>query len=502
MTEKPLVEMQGITKRFLNVTANDNIDLLLKPGQIIALLGENGAGKTTLMNVLYGYYQPDEGEILVEGKPVRFSSPKDAIDKGIAMIHQHFTLVPSQTVLENVMIGREGGFFLDMQKAKTRLLEIQKEFGLNLDPDAYVWTLSVGEQQKLEILKALYRRARILIMDEPTAVLAPTETIELFKTLQKLVATGHSIIFISHHLQEVMEISHKVVVLRNGCRVASEITSETSIKELATLMVGRELLERLDRGESQPGEEVMSVKGINARNHRDIRTLTDLSFHLKKGEILGVAGVSGNGQSELARILFGLDKPESGSVTIHGEEVPMGQPAAMIEAGMGRIPEDRISTGLCMDLSIRENLVLEKHSCDPFSKKGLLNADEIKSFAEKSIKAFSVKTAGAEAPVKSLSGGNLQKVILARELSGNPQVVVASQPTRGLDVGAMEYVHQAMLDEKKLGSGVLLISDDLDEIFLLSDRIMVMYGGKIMGEMHASEADRDTIGLWMSGVAS
>jgi len=499
---QPLVEMKNITKRFLSVTANDRVNLVLEPGQVIALLGENGAGKTTLMNVLYGYYQPEEGEIIIDGIPVNLHSPKDAIDRGIAMIHQHFTLVPSQTVLENVMIGMEDGFFLNPSKAKKRLLKIQEEFGLNLDPDAFVWTLSVGEQQKLEILKSLYRQARILIMDEPTAVLAPTETIELFKTLKKLVATGHSIIFISHHLQEVMEISNKVLVLRNGLLVAERDTPNTNIKELATLMVGRELLERLNRGDGKPGEAVMEVSSLNARNHRNIRTLQDISFTLKKGEILGVAGVSGNGQSELAKVLFGLEQPESGTLIINGETIPSGSPASVIHAGMGRIPEDRISTGLCMDLSISENLVLEQHSREPFSSRGLLKHSVIKEFAGKCIDAFSIKSAHSEIAVKSLSGGNLQKVILARELSGNPKVVVASQPTRGLDVGAMEYVHQSMLDEKKLGAGVLLISDDLDEIFLLSDRIIVLYGGKIMGEISADKADRDTIGLWMSGVES
>ncbi len=494
--------MRNVTKRFLDVIANDSVTLELFPGEVIALLGENGAGKTTLMNVLFGYYQLDGGKLLVRGKEAVFSSPKDAIESGIAMIHQHFTLVPSQTVLENVMIGVEESFFLNMAKAKKKLLRIEEQFGLYLDPDAYVWTLAIGEKQKLEILKALYREAEILIMDEPTAVLAPTETKELFDTLKTLVNKGKSVIFISHHLQEVMEISDRVIVLRNGKNVAERKTSETTIPELASLMVGRELLERLEHGESTPGEPVLEVEGLRAKNTRGITALDGVSFQVREGEVLGVAGVSGNGQTELSEILFGQILPEQGSMRILGKEVPVGSPKAVIKSGVARIPEDRIATGLFMDLSVKENMILESHVYEPISKKGLLNKNEIESFALSCVKSFQVKTDGIEAPVKSLSGGNLQKVILARELVGDPKVVIACQPTRGLDVGAMEYVHQVMLDERSKGAGVLLISDDLDEIFLLSDRIIVMYQGKIMGETDSKHADRDKIGLWMSGVAS
>ena len=494
--------MREVTKRFLDVIANDSVNLKLFPGEVIALLGENGAGKTTLMNVLFGYYQLDGGKLLVRGKETVFASPKDAIESGIAMIHQHFTLVPSQTVLENVMIGVEGSFFLDMAKARKKLLAIEEQFGLYLDPDTYVWTLAIGEKQKLEILKALYREAEILIMDEPTAVLAPTETKELFSTLKTLVSKGKAIIFISHHLQEVMEISDRVIVLRNGKNVAERKTSETTIPELASLMVGRELLERLDHGESSPGKPVLEVSDLHAMNSRGIVALDGVSFQVREGEILGVAGVSGNGQTELSEILFGQLTPEKGSMQILGKSVPVGKPGAVIRSGVARIPEDRISTGLFMDLSVKENMILESHMFEPISKKGLLNKKEIESFAVSCVKSFQVKTDGVDAPVKSLSGGNLQKVILARELVGDPKAVVACQPTRGLDVGAMEYVHQVMLDERGKGAGVLLISDDLDEIFLLSDRIIVMYQGKIMGETDIEHADRDTIGLWMSGVAS
>lgn len=494
--------MRNVTKRFLDVIANKEIDLKLYSGEIVSLLGENGAGKTTLMNVLFGYYQLDGGELLVRGEKTVFSSPKDAISSGIAMIHQHFTLVPSQTVLENVMIGVEAQFFLNKLKAKEKLLRIEDQFGLHLNPDAYVWTLAIGEKQKLEILKALYREAEILIMDEPTAVLAPTETDELFETLRTLVSKGKSVIFISHHLQEVMEISDRVIVLRNGENVAERKTSETTIPELASLMVGRELLERLEHGSKTPGDPVLEVNDLYVKNNRGIVAVDGVSLHVKEGEILGIAGVSGNGQTELSEIIFGQLAPEKGSMKIRGKEIHTGNPSQVIKAGMARIPEDRIATGLFMDLSVKENMILEKHAGEPISRNGLLRKKEIERFAENCVKNFQVKTDGIEAPVKSLSGGNLQKVILARELVGDPKVVVACQPTRGLDVGAMEYVHQVMLDEKNKGAGVLLISDDLDEIFLLSDRIIVMYQGKIMGETDSEHADRDTIGLWMSGVAS
>ncbi len=502
LEKQAVIEMRGVTKRFVDVIANDKVDLKLFPNEVVGLLGENGAGKTTLMNVLFGYYNLDGGEMLIGGEKVSFSSPKDAINHGIAMIHQHFTLVQTQTVLENVMIGMEGSFFLNYKKAKEKLLGIEKEFGFHLDPDAVVWTLSIGEQQKLEILKALYRDAKILIMDEPTAVLAPTETIELFETLHNLVKSGHSIIFISHHLQEVMDICDRVVVLRNGKRVAETEVSETTIPELASLMVGRELLERLDKGKSKTGEVILEAKDLRVKNNRGITAVDGLSFVLKEGEVLGVAGVSGNGQTELSEMLFGEVKPEEGEIYISGKKVPGGSLSSVIKESMARIPEDRIKTGLFMDLSVKENMILESHVKEPISKNGLINIKEIRSFADNCIKSFSVKTDGMDAPVKSLSGGNLQKVILARELVGDPKLVVACQPTRGLDVGAMEYVHQAMLNQKESGAGVLLISDDLDEIFLLSDRIIVMYEGKIMGEVSAEEADRDKIGLWMSGVTS
>ena len=394
MTEKmpvPVIEMREVTKRFVDVIANDKVSLQLYPKEVLALLGENGAGKTTLMNVLFGYYALDGGEILVNGKKVLLRAPKDAIDNGIAMIHQHFTLVQTQTVLENVMIGVEGSFFLDKKKAREKLLRIEKQFGLNLDPDVMVWTLAIGEQQKLEILKALYRDAQILIMDEPTAVLAPTETVELFNTLRTLVENGRSVIFISHKLYEVMEISTRVLVLRGGKMVDERKTAETNKAELASLMVGRELLEHLDRGKSEPGEVVLEVEHLSAKNSRGITAVDDLSFQLRTGEVLGVAGVSGNGQTELAAMLFGLLKPESGVMRVDGKELPGGKPLESIRAKLGRVPEDRIKTGLCMDLTVKENLVLENHVLPPFSNHGVLNAAAINEFAEKNHQGLQCK---------------------------------------------------------------------------------------------------------------
>ena len=498
----PIVEMKSVTKRFLTVVANDRVDFTLYPGEICALLGENGAGKTTLMNVLFGYYAHDEGEIRLHGKKVTLASPKDAITRGIGMIHQHFTLVPTQTVLENIIIGTDTGkgIFLDYRTAHERLLRLGEKFGLPVDPDAPVWTLSVGEQQKIEILKALYRNAAVLIMDEPTAVLSPLETIELFKTLKKLVAEGMSVIFISHKLNEVMEISHRVVVLRNGSVTAEKSTKDTTTQELANLMVGRTLLESLDKEKRSPGEPILEIDQLSALNNKGLPAVTNLDLTVNTGEVLGIAGVSGNGQTELSEVLFGLRVPVSGDVKISGQPLLLGKPSAAIDSGLGRVPEDRIETGLLMDMTVEENLLLQWHNRKKFQKRGILNHKKIHDFADKRIETFSIKTDGRDAAAKSLSGGNLQKIILARELYGDPRVVIACQPTRGLDVGAMEFTHQAILKQRDRGAAVLLISEDLDEIFLLSDRVVVMYEGLIMGELPIEEASREKVGLWMSGI--
>lgn len=500
--KKPIIEMRSITKRFLDVTANKNINFTLFPGEICALLGENGAGKTTLMNILFGYYSCDEGDIYIKGEKAKLSSPKDAISRGVGMIHQHFTLVPSQTVLENIIVGTdsEKGIFLNLKSAKAKLLQLQERFGLQVDPEAKVWTLAVGEKQKVEILKALYRNVDILIMDEPTAVLAPSETIELFKTLKSLAKEGRSIIFISHKLNEVMEISDRIVVLRNGEVMAEKKTSETNTKELANLMVGREVLERIERKEVAPGKPVVEIDNLTVINDKGLEAVKKVSMIVRENEILGIAGVSGNGQRELSEVLFGLREPVTGSIKINGKLLKTGSPVSAIKLGIGRVPEDRIETGLMMDLSVEENLILENHISPNFHNKGLINFKNIHHFSDVLIGEYNIKTTGRNAEAKSLSGGNLQKLILARELDGKPILVVASQPTRGLDVGAMEYIHQRMLEEKERGAAVVLISEDLDEIFTLSDRIIVMYEGEVMEDVPIEKASREQIGLLMSGV--
>lgn len=494
--------MSSITKRFLDVTANSDIDFNLYPGEICALLGENGAGKTTLMNILFGYYTCDEGEIFIKGEKAELSAPRDAISRGVGMIRQHFALVPSQTVLENIIIGTDSGkgLFLDLKSARIKLLRIQKKFGLQVDPDARVWTLSVGEQQKVEIIKALYRDVDILIMDEPTAVLAPAETVELFKTLKSMVKEGRSVVFISHKLNEVMEIADRVVVLRGGRVVAGRKTSETNIKELANLMVGRDLLERLEKKKVGLGKPILEIENLRALNDKNLLALKGLNLVVRKNEILGMAGISGNGQKEFSEALFGTRNPIGGTIKINGEALRLGSPVSVIRFKMGRIPEDRIDTGLMIDLSVEENLILENHATSEFQRFGMMNFKKIHQFSDDLIGAYSIMSAGRDAVTSSLSGGNLQKVMLARELAGRPAVVVASQPTRGLDVGAMEYIHQRILQERERGAGVLLISEDLDEIFALSDRITVLYEGVIMGDVPVAEASREQIGLWMSGV--
>jgi ABC-type uncharacterized transport system ATPase subunit len=498
----PAAEMRSIQKSFLDVVANRNIDFRLYPGEICALLGENGAGKTTLMNILFGYYAADSGRIFIKGEEVNLASPRDAISRGVGMIHQHFTLVPAQTVLENVIIGtRSGrGIFLDLKTARRKLLELQERFGLFVDADAKVWTLSVGEQQKVEILKALYRGVDILIMDEPTAVLAPAEIEELFKTLRILVGEGRSVVFISHKLKEVMTISDRIVVLRGGKVVAERRKEQTNTRELVSFMVGRDLLERIERKKVPPGEPVLEIENLTVLNDKGLEALKGLNLTVLQGEILGLAGVSGNGQRELSEVLFGLRVPLEGQIKISGEPFPWGDPFSAIRSGMARIPEDRMETGLMTDLSVEENLILERHGSAAFQRRGLLNFRQIHYFSDRLIEAYNILASGRDAAAKSLSGGNLQKVILARELDGGPKLVIAAQPTRGLDVGAMEYIHQRLLEEKARRAGVLMISEDLDEIFSLSDRIVVLYEGRIMGAAVQEQASREQIGLWMTGV--
>ncbi len=501
-TDQPAVRMSSITKYFLDVAANNNVNFSLYPGEICALLGENGAGKTTLMNILFGYYTCDEGDIFIKGKKVDLSSPKDAISCGVGMIHQHFALVHSQSVLENIIIGTDSGksIFLDLKSAHRKLLELQERFGIQVDPEARVWTLSVGEQQKVEILKALYRDVDILIMDEPTAVLAPAETEDLFTILRSLVKEGRSVVFISHKLNEVMDISDRIVILRAGQVVAQKNTAETSARELANLMVGRDLLESIDKKSLDAGRPVLEIENLDALNDKKLLVLKNLNLVVRQNEILGMAGVSGNGQTELSEIIFGMRHPTGGTIKINGSPLKFGSTASAIKSNMARIPEDRIDIGLMMDLTVEENLVLENHASSEFNTYGLMKSKRIRRFSDDLISAYDIITAGRHALTKSLSGGNLQKVMLARELAGKPAVVVAAQPTRGLDIGAMEYIHRRILQERERGAGILLISEDLDEIFALSDRITVMFEGTIMGEVPGEQASREQIGLWMSGV--
>jgi ABC-type uncharacterized transport system ATPase subunit len=498
----PVVTMRSITKYFLDVAANKNIDFDLYRGEVCALLGENGAGKTTLMNILFGYYTCDRGEITIKGDKVLLFAPRDAIARGIGMIQQHFALVSSQPVLENIMIAKDTGkaIFLDKKAAREKLLHLEERFGLHTDPDAKVWTLSVGEQQKVEILKALYRNADILIMDEPTAVLAPAETMELFKTLRILVQEGRSVVFISHKLNEVMAVSDRVVVLRNGQVVAQKPTADTHVRELSNLMVGRDLLERIEKKSLPPGQPVLEIKNLKALNDKHLTAVKNINLLVRRKEILSIAGISGNGQKELVEVLFGMRKPSEGEVRIGGDALKMGHPASAVKLEMARIPEDRMDTGLMMDLTVEENLILENHNSPGFQRWGLMNSRRIREFSDGLIHTYDIKTPGGHTVTKSLSGGNLQKVMVARELAGQPKAIVASQPTRGLDVGAMENIHQRLLYEKERGAAILLISEDLDEIFALSDRIAVIYEGAIMGEVPAHEASREQVGLWMSGV--
>jgi general nucleoside transport system ATP-binding protein len=498
--DQPVVRMSSVTKRFLEVTANKDVSFSLYSGEICALLGENGAGKTTLMNILFGYYTCDEGEIFIRGKKAELSSPKNAISRGVGMIHQHFALVPSLTVLENIIVGAGSGIFLDLKSARQELLDLQGRFGLKIDPEARVWTLSVGEQQKVEILKALYRDVDILIMDEPTAVLAPAETAELFNTLRSLVKEGRSVVFISHKLNEVMDISDRIVVLRDGRVVAERQTRATNVRELANLMVGRELLENIEKKVLPPGEPVLRIKNLTAVNDKKLPALKRIDMIVRQNEILGMAGISGNGQKELSEVLFGMRLPADGFIQINDKPLKFGNPTASIKSGMGRVPEDRIETGLLMDLSVEENLILENHSSADLQQFGLMKSKNIQQFSTELIRRYGIITTGRDAVTKSLSGGNLQKVMLARELAGEPALIIASQPTRGLDVGAMEYIHQRLLQERERGAGILLISEELDEIFALSDRIVVLFEGEIMGEAPGATASREQIGLWMSGV--
>ncbi|MFQ5914521.1 MAG: ABC transporter ATP-binding protein [Nitrospinota bacterium] len=496
----PILQMRKVCKRFGSVVANDNVDLDVQTGEIHALLGENGAGKTTLMNIVYGLYHGDSGEIRFQGEGVDLDSPRDAIRAGIGMVHQHFMLAPPLTVTENVILGdRSPGPFLGLRRAEARIREIAGRHHLAVDPRAKVWQLSVGEEQRVEIIKALFRRATLLILDEPTSVLTPGEVEELFRVLRSLAERGYAVIFISHKLEEVMAISHRVTVLRAGRRVATVPTPSTNARELARMMVGREVLFDLKKERTEKGERVLEIRGVRARNDRKMEALKSVDLEVHAGEILGIAGVDGNGQSELAQILTGLRKAHSGSIRILGRNETNRSPRHLVGLGVGHIPEDRQRVGLILDMTVGENAILQVHAGPPYSRWGFFDREAVSRFAEKLMREYDVRTWGPEAKAGTLSGGNQQKLVLAREFSRNPKLLVAVHPTRGLDVGAAEFVQNQLLARRSAGGAVLLISTELEELFLLSDRIAVLYEGQVMGLFDTSEVSRERVGLLMAG---
>jgi ABC-type uncharacterized transport system ATPase subunit len=497
-----LLRLEKIRKSFPGVLANRNIDLEIKPGEIHALLGENGAGKTTLMNCVYGVYRPDGGKIFWKGKPVEINQARDAIALGIGMVHQHFMLIPPLTVAENVVLGlpskREP--FLDLKALEKDVQSTAKKYGFDIDPSAEIWQLPVGTQQRVEILKALYRNAELLILDEPTAVLTPGEVEELFNVLKNLTSQGLSIIFITHKLDEVMAICDRVTVLRDGIVVDTVNKADTNVKELARMMVGREVFLDIEKPDLIPGGMVLCLKNISALDSRDLPALKNVSFEIRSNEILGIAGVDGNGQTELADVIAGLRTATSGVVEMLGKDITNQSALDVINMGVAYIPPDRQHTGLQLELSLVENLIGKSYYREPFSKRGIFQQATVKSFSDQAIHDYDVRTPGPELKAKLLSGGNQQKLVLARELSGKPDLVIASQPTRGLDIGATEYVHHRMIDARNNGAAILLISTELDEILSLSDRIAVMFEGEIMGIVPGKGADIHAIGEMMAGV--
>jgi simple sugar transport system ATP-binding protein len=491
--------MEGIVKRFPGVLANDHVGFSLRKQEIQALLGENGAGKSTLMNILAGMYQPDAGTIHIHGKPVTFHSPRQAIDAGIGMVHQHFMLVPSQTVTENILLGLDKPrFLLRLQEYDRVVADLGDRFGLSVDPRAKVWQLSVGEQQRVEILKMLYRGAEVLIMDEPTAVLAPQEIETLFNTLRAMVSEGKSIIFISHKLQEVMSIADEVTVLRRGKVTASGVKPHQSSRaELARLMVGREVLFRLDKKPVAPGKDVLNVENIYAENDKGLPALKGVSLHVREGEIVGLAGVAGNGQRELAEVITGMRKALQGKVYAQGQDITNQPVRNSIRRGVSHVPEDRTHVGTAPNLSVTDNVIMKTYNQAPISRGWILNTLAAERYARELKEAYDIVVPSIQTPVRLLSGGNLQRVILAREISSRPNLMVAMQPTRGLDVGAIEGVHRLLLAQREAGAAVLLVSEELEELLSLSDRIYVIYEGQIMGEV--TDGDVEKIGLMMTG---
>lgn len=496
-----ILRMVSISKYFGTLAANEDVNLEVEKGEIHSLLGENGAGKSTLMNILYGLYQPDKGEIFFEDKKLNLKSSKDAIDLGIGMIHQHFMLVPVHTVLENIIMGmrKEKGLIIKEEKLKKEISKIAKKYGMEISLDSKVSDLSVGEQQRVEIVKALYRGAKLLIMDEPTAVLTPQETEELFTTLRKMADDGMSIILITHKLKEVMFVCDRVTVLRDGKVTRTIHTKDTNELELAKFMIGRELVAMEKNHECCIGGPVLELKDVSYEVEKGVKALNDISLRVCAGEVLGIAGVDGNGQRELAEVIVGLMNATSGTILLEGEDIKGKTIGEIIKKGVGYIPEDRHKRGLVLDFSVCENLILKDYYKEPFRKKVFFDFNTINKHADHMISKYSIKTPGRHAEAKKLSGGNQQKVVVAREIYKSPKLLIAVQPTRGVDIGASEFIHQEIIKAKEQGTAVLLISTELSEINLLSDRIAVIYKGSIVGEMDKSDFEESKIGLMMAG---
>jgi len=501
MDDPPVLELHGITKRFPGVLANDHIDFDLRRGEVHALLGENGAGKSTLMSILYGLYTADEGEILMNGEPVSIGSPKDAIELGIGMVHQHFMLIPVMTVTENIVLANEpvqAGVLLDEAAGEQRVAEVARTFNFAVDPHARVQNITVGQQQRVEIMKALYRNADILILDEPTAVLTPQEAAELFAILRTLTREGISVIFITHKLNEVLEIADRITVLRRGKRVETIPRAGATEEGIARSMVGREVLLRVEKKPATPGEPLLEVEDLLVRDDRGLEAVRGITFDVRAGEIVGIAGVDGNGQSELIDALTGLRHPASGSIRVAGEDVTGASARRALDAGVGHIPEDRHRRGLVLEFNLAENLVLHDYAKEPFSRFGWLNPRGLFGWARRLLQEFDVRGGGPETRGASLSGGNQQKVVLAREINRDPRLLIAGQPTRGLDVGAIEFVHQRLVEQRDEGKAVLLVSLELEEILSLSDRILVLYEGRIVGEFPPTVSE-EQLGIAMTG---
>ncbi len=498
------VEMHNISKQFSLVLANDDVTFSVQKGEIHALVGENGAGKSTLMNILYGLLHSDSGTIAVNGKAAHFLGPGDAIAQGIGMVHQHFMLIPPLTVAENVVLGREPSKrgFVDKASANKTVKELSDRYGLKVDPTAKVETLSVGIEQRIEIIKVLYRGAEILILDEPTAVLTPQEVDELFEILRSLIDQGKTIIFITHKLQEVMAVADTVTVMRRGKVVGTVSTKDTTRQEIATMMVGRQVLFRVERTQAEPGEVVLTVKDLNALDNKNLPALRDISFGVREGEILGIAGVEGNGQTELVEVLTGLRKAQSGRVDLNGQVITNCSPRLIRKTGTGHIPEDRHRRGLVLEFDVAQNMVLGIHYRKPFVRHlglDVINFGPIREKAQRLLQEFDIRPPDHENLAGNLSGGNQQKVIVAREFDQNPKLLIAAQPTRGIDVGSIEFIHQRLLQARDKGKAVLLISADLEEILSISDKIAVMYEGQIVGTLDPAEATEERLGLMMTG---